>query len=92
MSDHYKLVLLTTVGRFEVVDEQFTVGPGTEAEAAERVRRAFFCGAPIVVDDPVSFYVEDVRGPLVAGERERARRWAHRLVTIVKTHPARRSA
>ena len=45
-----------------------------------------------VLDRPTSFYVEDVRGPLVDGERERARIWARHLLTIVRTRPQRQSA
>jgi hypothetical protein len=63
--------------------------PGSAARKAARVLRG---RGFEVLDHPVSFYVEDVRGPLVAGERERARTWAHRLVTVARTRPARRSA
>ena len=63
--------------------------PGSAARKTARVLRGH---GHEVVDHPVSFYVEDMRGPLVAGERERARTWARHLLTIVRTRPARQSA
>jgi hypothetical protein len=50
--------------------------PGSAARAAEkRLRRLGFR----VVAPAASFYVEGTMGPLVAGERERARRWGELL-------------
>jgi hypothetical protein len=50
--------------------------PGSAARAAEkRLRRL---GFPVVAP-AASFYVEGTSGPLLQGERERARRWGERL-------------
>jgi hypothetical protein len=50
--------------------------PGSAARAAEkRLRRLGFR----VVAPAASFYVEGTMGPLVGGERERARRWGELL-------------
>ena len=77
------------VAVFDTRVEKVQHWPGSAARKTARVLRGRRFE---VIDDPASFYVEDVRGPLVAGERERARTWAHRLVTVVRTRPERRSA
>jgi hypothetical protein len=77
------------VAVFDTRIEKVQHWPGSAARKTTRVLRG---RGFEVIDHPTSFYVEDVRGPLVDGERERARTWAHLLVTIVRTRPARRSA
>ena len=42
-----------------------------------------------MIDRPVSFYVRDVRGPLVDGERERARAWSRHLLELMRAEAAR---
>jgi flavodoxin len=49
------------------------------AGIARRLRKA---GATLVLK-PASFLVEDTRGPLAAGEVERARTWASELIAAV---------
>lgn len=50
--------------------------PGSAARAAaKRLRRRGLSR----IGEPESFYVEDADGPLVAGERQRARAWGARL-------------
>lgn len=54
--------------------------PGSAARAAERrLRRLGFR----IAAQPASFYVAGMPGPLVAGERERARRWGEDLGALV---------
>ena len=51
---------------------------GTAARGAKKeLRRAGFR----VVADPESFLVSDTRGPLLAGEGDRARRWGEMLAS-----------
>lgn len=53
--------------------------PGSAARgAARRLRKAGF-----TVVDRTTFYVEDVKGPIAAGEHERARSWGGGLVDLV---------
>lgn len=53
--------------------------PGSAARGAEkRLRRLGFR----IVAPAESFYVSDTKGPLVAGEVERARRWAAELAPV----------
>lgn len=57
--------------------------PGSAAGgAARRLRRA---GHPVVAT-PQTFYVTDTRGPLCAGEAERAREWGSTLSSRVVPH------
>ena len=63
--------------------------PGSAARKTGRVLHGHGID---LIDHPTSFYVEDVKGPLVTGERERARIWARHLLTIVRTRPATKSA
>ncbi len=58
--------------------------PGSAAKAAAKGMRAHGYGAAA---KPQSFYVEDVEGPLVAGELDRARAWGEKLAATVT--PAR---
>lgn len=53
--------------------------PGSAAKRASRVLRTEGFD---LVDSPTSFYVVDVKGPVVAGERERARTWGARLADL----------
>lgn len=56
--------------------------PGSAAHGAERrLRRLGFH----VVEPAASFYVTDMTGPLVEGERDRARRWGKLLGSRVAT-------
>ena len=58
--------------------------PGSAARAAEkRLRRLGFR----VVAPAASFYVEGTRGPLLEGERERARRWGQQVRTHAGVQP-----
>ncbi|MFC4783822.1 flavodoxin family protein [Nocardioides sp. MAHUQ-72] len=77
------------VAVFDTRIEKVQHWPGSAARKAARVMRGHRFE---VIDHPTSFYVVDVRGPLVEGERERARVWARRLQTIVRTRPTRKSA
>jgi hypothetical protein len=62
--------------------------PGSAAHGAERrLRRRFD-----VVEQAASFYVTNTSGPLVDGERERARRWGEGIGSKVATARTRRSA
>lgn len=74
---------------FDTRVEKVQHWPGSAARKTGRLLRTH--GFELI-DHPVSFYVEDVRGPLVAGERERARTWARHLLTIVRTRPAAQTA
>ena len=74
---------------FDTRVEKVQHWPGSAARKTARVLRGHGIE---VIDRPASFYVEDVRGPLVDGERERARIWARHLLTIVRTRPERQSA
>jgi hypothetical protein len=64
--------------------------PGSAAHGAERrLRRLGFH----IVEPAASFYVTDMTGPLVDGERDRARRWGELLGSKIATageHPAHR--
>jgi len=60
--------------------------PGSAARKTAKVLRSHGFS---VIDRPMSFYVQDVKGPLVAGERERARAWAAHLLELMRTPPAR---
>ncbi|NYD41185.1 flavodoxin family protein [Nocardioides panaciterrulae] len=60
--------------------------PGSAARKTARVLRSH--GFP-VLDRPVSFYVKDVKGPLVDGERERARAWSQHLLELLRAETAR---
>ena len=51
--------------------------PGSAAKRAAKSLKAH--GSPIA-ERPQSFYVQDTPGPLLDGERERARRWGASLV------------
>lgn len=58
---------------------------GSAARAiARRLRRHGF----ILVDEPMSFFVEHTEGPLAAGEEERARQWGEVLAGRVETDVA----
>ena len=58
--------------------------PGSAAQgAARRLRRL---GCHLVVP-PLSFWVEDVMGPLSGGELERARRWGEELAILAVPQP-----
>ena len=59
--------------------------PGSAARKAARILRAHGFS---VIDRPASFYVREVRGPLVLGERERARAWARHLLELVRAEAA----
>jgi flavodoxin len=48
--------------------------------AARRTARMLRHQGFTVVGEPTSFYVDDVKGPLVVGERDRARDWGAALV------------
>jgi hypothetical protein len=74
---------------FDTRAEKVQHWPGSAARKTGRLLRSH--GLELI-DDPISFYVEDVRGPVVAGEREHARTWARQLLTIVRTRPATRTA
>lgn len=52
--------------------------PGSAAKAAAKGLRRLGYGSAAT---PESFFVEDVAGPLLPGELERARRWGERLGT-----------
>jgi flavodoxin len=60
--------------------------PGSAARKADWTvhRRGYQRAA-----EPESFYVLDIKGPLVAGERERARQWGNRLGSAVSELLAR---
>ena len=59
--------------------------PGSAAAAAEkRLRRLGFR----VLARSQSFFVEGTTGPLVHGERERARRWGEELAVLVAPRPS----
>jgi hypothetical protein len=61
--------------------------PGSAAHGAEkRLRRLGFR----VLVPAASFYVTDTSGPLVAGERERARRWGELLGSTMATEEEHR--
>jgi len=77
------------VAVFDTRVEKVQHWPGSAARKTARMLRGHGFE---VIDHPTSFYVEDVRGPLVAGERERARAWARRLMTTVRTGPERKTA
>jgi hypothetical protein len=64
--------------------------PGSAAAAAEkRLRRLGFQ----VLGRPQSFFVEGTTGPLVPGERERARRWGEELaVRLGAARPSQRQS
>ena len=51
--------------------------------AARRAARALRAQGIEIVDRPTSFYVEDLKGPAVPGEAERARAWATGVVRAV---------
>lgn len=56
--------------------------PGSAASvAARRLRK----GGHEVVDEPMSFWVVGMTGPLVAGEAKRAREWGTRLASLVSS-------
>ena len=74
---------------FDTRVEKVQHWPGSAARKTGRVLRGHGFE---VIDHPTSFYVVDVRGPLVAGERERARTWARRLMTIIRTRPEHQTA
>lgn len=60
--------------------------PGSAARAAEkRLRQLGFR----VVAPAASFYVEGTLGPLLEGERERARRWGEQVLAHADVEPAR---
>ena len=59
--------------------------PGSAARKTARVLRSH---GFTVIDRPVSFYVLDVRGPLVGGERERARSWSRHLLQLMSAEAA----
>lgn len=59
--------------------------PGSAAKAAAKGMRAHGYGSAA---KPESFYVEDVAGPLVEGELDRARSWGEQLAAAAT--PARR--
>jgi hypothetical protein len=62
--------------------------PGSAAHGAEkRLRRLGFR----VLVPAASFYVTDTSGPLVAGERERARRWGELLGSTMATEEEHRA-
>lgn len=62
--------------------------PGSAAKKAAAVARR---QGHRLIADPVSFYVADIRGPLLAGELQRAREWGGRLGTVVAGAAAHRS-
>jgi flavodoxin len=64
------------VATFDTRAKQARWTPGSAARSANRVARRARMRA---VAHPESFYVEDVAGPLVAGERERAVDWGQQL-------------
>jgi hypothetical protein len=55
--------------------------PGSAAKRAASVLRA---GGFDILDRPTSFFVDDVSGPLVRGELERAHAWGRRLSTLTR--------
>ncbi len=69
---------------FDTRVEKVQHWPGSAARKTGRVLRGHGLD---LIDHPTSFYVEDVKGPLVTGERERARIWARHLLTIVRARP-----
>jgi Flavodoxin len=63
--------------------------PGSAAHGAERrLRRLGFH----IVEPAASFYVTDLTGPLVEGERDRARRWGELLGSKIATGGEHRPA
>lgn len=54
--------------------------PGSAAGSVGRILRK----SGIAVVDRVSFYVEDITGPISAGEHERAREWGRGLAALVQ--------
>ena len=58
--------------------------PGSAAKSAAKDLRKHGYGTVL---KPESFYVEDVAGPLVDGELDRARAWGEQLSAVV-AHPA----
>lgn len=54
--------------------------PGSAASAAARRLRK---GGHEVVDEPMSFWVGGMTGPLIHGERARAREWGTKLASLV---------
>lgn len=77
------------VAVFDTRVEKVQHWPGSAARRTGRMLRGHGFE---VIEHPTSFYVEDVRGPLVTGERERARAWARGLGTTVRTRPERTTA
>lgn len=61
--------------------------PGSAARKAARVMRA---QGFHVASEPISFYVDDVKGPPLEGEVERARRWAADLPALAGDRTAAR--
>lgn len=59
--------------------------PGSAARKAARLARTAHLGPAAGTE---SFYVDDVKGPLVEGELERARAWARTLSAQVPTGPS----
>jgi hypothetical protein len=53
--------------------------PGLVGSAASSARRHLLRAGARLVLQPESFYVADVRGPLLPGELDRARQWGARL-------------
>ncbi|MCY7395268.1 MAG: flavodoxin/nitric oxide synthase [Nocardioides sp.] len=62
--------------------------PGSAARATTRVMR----GKGFDVRERASFYVEDVTGPLLPGELERAHGWGRQLATDLRGSPVDRGA
>ncbi|GAA2154484.1 flavodoxin family protein [Nocardioides koreensis] len=74
---------------FDTRVEKVKHWPGSAARKTGRVLHGHGID---LIDHPTSFYVEDVKGPLVTGERERARTWVRHLLSIVRTRTTTKSA
>jgi flavodoxin len=68
------------VATFDTRVERVRRLPGSAARRADRVARKLGYTRMI---EPESFYARDVKGPLVTGERDRARAWGERLAAQV---------
>jgi len=76
-SDHHQQSLATFDSRVAKLRHL----PGSAAKSAAKVGRKLGY-TPLA--SPTSFYVDDVEGPLLAGELDRATAWGHALGSLVE--------
>ena len=65
-----------------VFDTRVTSVRHLPGSAARRAAKVLHARGLSVLDEPTSFYVVDVEGPLVDGELERARAWGRRIAGL----------